>query len=372
MSAREPLHALELRVLEGPQNGAKAPLAAGVGCVLAADPQGRADGADVVLREAGAKPVRVRVTADLRDALLEVLEGEVQLGGQALRAGEQAPWAMHAPLKVGRSVLAFGRAVLPDWPLAAGSAAPAVRTETKPAAAAPRRRPLRRRAEVWLATMGGAVLAVCGAAFWTAHLAAAPRTEPVVAPPLATALKASEFSTLQLGQRADGGVELRGRLGTEGDRARLDAWLADRQVKADVAVQVDESLAREVTEVFRVNGISVQAKVNGAGSVVAEAAESDAGRLARAEEVVRRDVRGLEKLVVRNTVAPQAKPLPPLPDEPGKRIASLVAGEPAYVVTADGSRYFVGALLPSGHRITQIAAHSVALERDGQASTLNF
>ena len=75
-------------------------------------------------------------------------------------------------------------------------------------------------------------------------------------------------------------------------------------------------------------------------------------------------------------VANRAKPLPPpmapLPDDPGKRIASLVPGEPGYLVTADGSRYFVGAVLPSGHRVTAIAQQRVTLERDGQSQTLNF
>ena len=62
----------------------------------------------------------------------------------------------------------------------------------------------------------------------------------------------------------------------------------------------------------------------------------------------------------------------PLSDDPGKRISSLVPGEPAYLVTADGSRYFLGALLPSGHRVMQIAKGSLALELNGQQLILNF
>jgi type III secretion protein D len=127
-----------------------------------------------------------------------------------------------------------------------------------------------------------------------------------------------------------------------------------------------------VTEVFRVNGIAVKAQVAGAGRIEAEAAEPDLVRLKRAEEVVRRDVRGLQQLALRNTATPRPPPAPPLPDDPGKRIASLVPGEPAYLVTADGSRYFVGAVLPSGHRVMRIAHGSVTLDFDGQKQTLNF
>src|SRR5512143_2201034 len=92
-SAPSNAHAIELRVFEGPQSGARAPLAAGNGFVLAAN-QGGAEDADVVLRDEGGA-ARVRVTLDMHDALLEVLEGEVHLGDKKLAAGEQAPWSMH-------------------------------------------------------------------------------------------------------------------------------------------------------------------------------------------------------------------------------------------------------------------------------------
>jgi len=75
---------------------------------------------------------------------------------------------------------------------------------------------------------------------------------------------------------------------------------------------------------------------------------------------------------VHNTAVPLPPPSAPMSDDPGKRVASVVPGDPAYIVTVDGARYFVGALLPSGHRITEVAAQKVTLERDGQQTTLNF
>src|SRR4051812_12458144 len=97
---------IELRVLEGPQAGARAPMPAGEGCVIAA--AATADGADVWLRDETAAPVRVRVIAALPQGAIEVIEGQVQLGDQWLDVGAQAAWAMPQPLAVGRSVVAFG------------------------------------------------------------------------------------------------------------------------------------------------------------------------------------------------------------------------------------------------------------------------
>ena len=42
------------------------------------------------------------------------------------------------------------------------------------------------------------------------------------------------------------------------------------------------------------------------------------------------------------------------------------------MVTADGARYFLGAVLPSGHRIADVQPQTLTLERDGQQQVLNF
>ena len=363
------LHALELRVLEGPQRGARAALPGAAPCVLAVEADGRGDGADIVLREPLSQAARVRVTADLPNAMLEVLAGEVQLGERSLKAGEQALWPMHVPLRAGQTIVAFGRACIDDWSAEAAVTAP---RESAAAAAAPAT-PLVRRAEVWLASMGASILLACVGALWMAHVAAAPRAAAVVdEATFPAALHASEFAALQARRSADGRVTLQGRLATLAQRQRLDAWLAQQDQTATIDVRVDEAVAHDLTETFRVNGVSVKAAASAPGRFVAEAAEPNHARLAHAEGIVRRDVQGFETLTVRNSAAPTPPPAPPVPDDPGKRIASLVPGDTAYLVTADGARYFLGAMLPSGHRITQIAKASVTLELNGQQSTLNF
>jgi len=366
------MHALELRVFEGPQGGARAPLAAGQPCVLAAEPDGAADGADIVLREDKVAPARVRVRADLPQATIEVLAGQVTLGDKTLATGAEAAWPMHVPLKIGSSVVAFGRACVDDWSTESATESAAEPATEAPAAPATKV-PLRRRAEVWLAGMGACVLLACVGAMWMARVAAAPVQAPVDAGvALVNALRGSEFATLEAKTAADGRTTLRGRLATQVQRAQLDAWLAERRFAPVIEVWVDEAIAHDVTEVFRVNGVSVRAQMAGAGRIAAEAVEPDADKLNRAADVVRRDVRGLQALDVRNSAKPAPPPLPPVSDDPGKRIASLVPGDPAYLVTADGSRYFIGAMLPTGHRITQIDKASVTLDLNGQQAILNF
>jgi type III secretion protein D len=359
---------LELRVQDGPQRGARAPLPGGAAVVIAFDAEGRASGADIVLRDAGAGAARLRVTPDTPNSMLEVLQGQVQLGERTLATGEQALWPKHVALRAGATRIAFGRACDETW--SDGAVAAGANAASAPVTTG--RRPLRRRAEVWLATTGACVLLACAGALWLAHAASARATVAPQALDLATALRGSEFAALELVRSADGRATLRGRLATQAERKRLEAWLASQQANPKLDLVIDETVAQNVTEVFRVNGVAVKAQAAGAGRFVAEAAESDRARLARAEEVVRRDVRGLGELSVRNNAPPATPPAPVLADDPNKRIASLVPGDTAYLVTVDGARYFVGALLPSGHRIARIVKGSVVLERDGQQSALNF
>jgi type III secretion protein D len=373
---------LELRVLDGTQAGARAALTAGVMCTLAAGTG--AGPADIVLREPQGEPARVRLTAGGGKALLEVLEGQVQLGTQTLEAGARVAWAMHAPLRMGGAVVAYGPASLLDWP--DGPAEEGLHDvapdslDTAPAATdlqddAPTRplRPPRRRTP-WLVPVGLLVALSSVGALAVSHVVLGPQdpTAQAPSPTLAEALRGSEFANLTAARGGHGDWELRGRLATLAEHARLDAWLAARQFSPVVQVQVDEGIARDVTDVFRVNGVAVQARVQGAGHIVVDASETDPQRLARAEEIVRRDVRGMERLTLHNRAAPPPPPAPPVITDPGKRIASLVPGDPGYLVTADGARYFVGAMLPTGHRITQIAAQRVTLERDGQTTQLNL
>lgn len=373
---------LELRVLEGTQAGARAPLTAGVMCTLATG--ANAGQADIVLREPQGEPARVRLTAGGGKALLEVLDGQVQLGAQTLEAGARVAWAMYAPLRIGEAVVAYGPASLLEWPDgpageglhdAVPDALDMAPEDTDAQDGAPARplHPPRRRTP-WLVPLGLLAALSSVGALAVSHVVLGPADSAPQAPSptLADALRGSEFAHLTAARGDGGALELRGRLATVAERTRLDEWLAARHFSPVVQVQVDEGIARDVTDVFRVNGVAVQARVQGAGHIVAEASETDPQRLAHAEETVRRDVRGLERLTLNNRAAPPPAPAPPVIDDPGKRIASLVPGDPAYLVTADGARYFVGAMLPTGHRITQIAAQRVTLERDGQTTQLNL
>jgi hypothetical protein len=102
--------------------------------------------------------------------------------------------------------------------------------------------------------------------------------------------------------------------------------------------------------------------------------ERDAARVQAAAAAARRDIARLPALRVDNQPpAPVVAAAAPAPDDPAKRLVAVVDNEDSpYFITADGSRYFSGALLPSGHRVVQIAERSVIVERDDQRTRLTL
>ena len=379
--------ALELRVLAGPQAGARAPLARGAAFRLwvtapAAPADEPAQPQDLALHSAGAAAsLQIEWIDTARAAVpvlrVQVLQGELRCGAESVGAGQAADWPMRHPLDLDGVQLAWGPVAEAHWQVAAPAAPePATAAAAPPAPTSPAARAKRGfGVERWLATAGVALALGSAGLMALAQLADTGRQETATSPlALATrALQASDFNGLSLQKANDGQLELSGRLATQAQRAHLDLWLQRQGLKPRLAVRVDEQLARDVTDVFRLHGIVAKAQVLENGAVQVQAQERDAAKLQRAEQAARRDVAGLSALQVDNQPRGRANARAALPDDPGKRVTAVVADtDLPYLVTADGSRYFVGALLPSGHRVMHIAERAVTIERDGQLSKLTL
>lgn len=331
--ARTPA-AIELRVLAGPQAGARAPLARGAGWRIGGGPANglpavAGPAPDILLQSPSGFLVQLDWPTGGEAALLCVVDGAARLGAADLAPGARAAWPMRQPLVLGEVVLAYGPANESVWLEGPAEASAAAAPPPAPPAAEPARAGLER----WLLT-GGAALAVVsiGLLFLVD-----------VMPPAQAGLSSALAPALPV---APAGATTAG----------------------------TEDRARAVAEVFRLHGVAVQAQPRVDGSIVVQAQERDSWRVEQAEKAARRDVPGLGVLTVRNQPPAAAPgPRPPLQADAGKRITAVVAdSETPYFVTADGSRYFIGALLPSGHRVLQIAEQAVTVERDGQLTRLTL
>ena len=373
--------AIEIRVLNGHQAGAKQ---AWDGQTLVvqtdtgvADPEHAAteEAADIVLFDAAKPPIRVRLLGPVQHAQVEIMAGSIKLDGASVGRGQRVPWQPYQALSIGSSLIAFGAADIADWSEQATD-----QSDRPEAALSDKVDPQAHQAD-WLQRIGiwplaavMVVVAVGATAMGVINPTTTDRSSiPVVQKQsFAAALSNSPFAQLRTKTLPDGKHELSGRLATFDQKRQLDAWLSQQDVQVREEVAVDEALVRDVAEVYRLNGLTVQASSRGSGSVLAVANEPDKQKFELASEAVRRDVRGLHELITRNAAKPAPPPIPKGPDDPNKRIVSLVPGAHGYLITADGARYFVGAMLPTGYRVAKIRSTSVLLERDGHQMRLRL
>jgi type III secretion protein D len=381
----------EMRVLAGPQTGARLTLKTGASVDVGSL---ESSGCQVVLRDPLVREQRVRLHVRSSDVRIEVLAGEVDLAGQRLVAPCSVNWPLFMPLQIGETVLAVGHASSANDRHWAGALQRALATNDSDGPtvldprtsahhdpeAASQSSPPRRSFEVWLA-VGGAVLTLAAASLWSVVSltpAAAAPTASVAQRSKQLLQASSAFAGLKLvaPAQAHEPIGIQGNLLTLADRAKLERALADAQIDAALQVRVGEEIDMAIRDVYRMHGITAQTSLPSAlsdvGSVQVKTQERDEQRLQNISTIAQRDVTGLVHLQVANTLPQVVAPAPPVVDDPGKRVASIVTGATPYVVTADGTRYFIGALLPSGHRIAAISDQQVMLDKDHKLTPLRF
>ncbi|MCH7345082.1 hypothetical protein LZ017_16995 [Pelomonas sp. CA6] len=400
----------ELRVLSGPQAGAAVRWPAG-GQTWTLSVH-RDDGDTPLEDEAtghepqatglqlhGDTPVRLRLT--LRStglAWCDVLEGQVAVGGDCRGPGQGFDWSPGVAMELGDCLaIAFGDPAVSIWSLSPpapqeSEAAPVETSNDEPAAvlAAPRSG-----LDAWLAG-GGAVLGGAGLV-WALGFTMPTAPSAAMAPALSPAqqqalLQDADFSGLRIELDGAGRPQFVGRVASRAQaermRSRLTAWPGAPRWQ----VQVDEVLAANVEEALQLAGLSWRAVVTGPGEVRLEGntAGLPAERIDRAMADVRAALPQLRQLIAPAATVAAARPapaaasatesarpvspsLPATGGEPGKRIVTLVSQGPLpHLVTADGARYFVGAVLPSGHRVAEVQPQALLLERDGAQTRIDF
>ena len=146
------------------------------------------------------------------------------------------------------------------------------------------------------------------------------------------------------------------------------ATLEARQVRANLAVTTSDAIARQVEDIFRSNGLTGIATAGAAGEVVlALPADTDPLRIEGPRRLALTSLPALRQLrVTRQTETP-----PPLSSQ-AIHIVEVRPGADGYVATADGAKYFVGGVLPTGQTIRSIEVHRLLLEGAGGVTSVDI
>ncbi len=375
------IESLVLRVLAGRVRGASAPLERGRVIAVGHDLD-----ADIVLRDASAEGVRLTLKARADAADLDLTSGSVTLLGHELTAPAQAILPLYLPLLIGDNAVAIGEAESPRWSeaeriLAAARPLPDDDGAEDDAPADDGRNwqyllnntnALVSRSAKFVPVLLIAVITVSALFAISTGVPAWPKSQPKPAKVQAV-LSEEGFDKLVVTKTEAGDLRIEGMLASDAERVRLQRILAVREWRPRLELQTHDGIARQVEELYLANGVKAAARSVGAGMVRLDVTGSDPDEAARLERLAMGEIKGLRRIDVSMLPgADEGGRFEDIQQGGGKRVVSVIGGERGHVTTADGARYFPGAVLPTGHRIVSIEDTRVLVERNGSRSELNF
>lgn len=337
---------------------------------------------DVVVRDAATKGIAVDLALSADGAQLTVLEGEATLLGSTLAEGATAILPPYVPFTIGGIALAWGSTSSERWNDASGLAL-SVPTPP-PTPPGPREQAVaivdRLRGDVTeivtprrVAVVGAGALVLLLAAF------ALPIAEAVglrADPPTRVdmALADAGLPELTVSPAGDGSssVVVHGVVRSAAEREKAADALRDTWVPGGLDVRTSSELAQAAVDAARIRGVTAVARPIGLTAVELRTPPLEPDQAQRLQQAVRTDVRDLTRLTMRGDLPPPAEiPLKTVADAT-KKVSTVVSGDPSYIQTVDGARYFAGAMMPSGHRLVGVQGNVVVLEKNGRETRLSF
>lgn len=343
---------------------------------------GHAIANDVVLRGAGTRDCAVdmapRTTGGHRAAQLRVAEGEIECLGRTLTSGEEMILPPYLPFKLGEYWVAHGEQGSSRWS-EAGDTAALLHEPSAPARPGliDRARDIGAREWTRIGRIGrGGQVLLWSAAAVLLLAATGPVDSLVDQAGLGGGLTRGElrkagFPKLDVVETAAGGLAVQGLVRDDKQLARLQEFVADRG--GDVAIDVDTlpSIAASAGDILRAQGIAARVQPSGLNGVTVTGPYLPLGDQDRLRNLLRADLPALGAVAFEIDDAAGGNALQRFFNSGGNALSAVVEGSD-HIVTSDGTRWFEGAVLPTGHRLVSIQEGQVVVEKDGRAEQLNL
>lgn len=373
-----PAGPVRLRVLSGRLAGAEHRLPPGRSVTV-----GHSFENDVVLRGDGTAGLSAELHLGDGATLLRVLSGTVVALGRELSAGEELLLPPYLPVRLGEFAWAVGADDHARWDEAASIAGSVARPLEQAAHAQPRadvRQRIATRGDRWLQVgrkRARTIIAAVSALVLTAvaipsfdYWRAAQNHDPAA---VKRKLAAAGFPGLAVAADPGGaGVLITGAVADDRTAERLDAFAAEQLPGALIEVETATGMAAAASDVLRANGVDARAEGVRPGTIAVLSAYLPVDKQREVEELLRRDIPTLRHVEFRAAAGKGSDDLRHFFNSGRFGAASFVDGDPGFITTADGSRWFAGATLPTGHKIVSVGHGQVTLERAGQIEVLRM
>jgi len=334
---------------------------------------------DVVLRGSGTRNCAVELELNPDTATLRVVEGQAELLGRTLDAGEQAVLPSYLPFRIGEFLVAHGAPVSPRWDDAEAIADAPRGTPVGPLQAPRIVDRLMDNARAWLAGIDRRairILLAIGCIGLLTIAAAEPLRDILTTGRIDTArqlqrtLRHAGFAGVTASETGDGGIAVSGVVRDEEELGRLRALALQWGDGVIVDAQTGAALAAAATEILQARGVAAHVTAASPGALVVSAGYMPADRQDQLRGELRKDLPAVERVAFRIDDSLDASPLQAFFAQSGAGLATVVT-DPPHIVTADGSRWFPGATLPTGHHLLSVTPTAILLEKDGRVEQIN-
>jgi type III secretion protein D len=367
-----------LRVLSGRLRGAEHRLHLGKFVRI-----GHAFDHDIVLRDPSTKGLSLELHLGADVATIRVVAGEVGLLGRPVAAGEDASLPAFVPLTLGAFTVAIGDTESERWGETERLSTMIAPATADPAPAAPqadiaerlttRLYPLR---EAMAVERNWPIYGVLVALVLILAIAGGPATRWVSGQVNSTGsnqaiLANAGFGGLTVTDGPGGqGPMIHGVVKDDIELARLRSLVSDRIGRASIDVDTMQAMAASATDMLRAQGIDADAKPMRGNSLLITTEFLPADRQDELSKLIRRDLPGVTKVAFTTSNARGDRDLQYFFSGTAYGLATFVDGTPGYIVTADGTHWFAGSQVPTGHKIIAIGNGRASFERDGRIEEL--
>ncbi len=370
---------LSLRVLSGRSQGAEHRLPPGRTLAI-----GHSFENDIVLRDRTTKGCAFKLATCGKRPVLEIVAGEITVLGRELGEGERITLEPYLPVQIGELHFAIGGDDDGRWDDAGEAARDMVPVAAQDGDSLPatdlgerlalRSQPARTKlagiewSPAKLGLIGAALLTIAGGAFFGNSVLGPKQDDPAQ---IELALVDQGFRSLSVGRAADtGALSVTGLVANEQALAQLRAWAAAEHPSLFVGVDTLSEAAETATDLLAAQQVDAQAVPDGSSGLLIEGPFLPSDRQTELTALVQQDLPHVRSVKFRPDPDRGGNDLAYFFNAPGYGAASFVAGDPGYLVTEDGTRWFVGASLPTGHKIVEIGEGRVTVERNGMRDTL--
>jgi type III secretion protein D len=380
---------LVLRVLSGRQKGADYRLSSGLTVTI-----GHSFNHDVVLRGSDTKDLSLELHLSETVAQLRVVSGQVQLLGRPLAAGEQAQLPAFVPVTAGETSFAIGDAHSERWEEATAISEAPVATAplpTEPVLVSEqtnRVKSMDNAVQHFATQFEPVAKAVAFERRWPlyAGIAAVLLLVAALSGPIGQfvefnnngpaaieqKLARAGFKGVRAVDKGSDKIILSGLLRNDKELARLRAFAAEKLDGVEVNVRTMDELAAAATGVLSGQGIDAEAKPARGNAVLINSEYLPKDRQDELIAMIKKDIPQIGNVIFRIESGRGDRDLQYFFSSGDFGLASFVDGDPAYIKTADGTRWFKGAVLPTGHNITAMGGGRIQFERNGQIEELNI